>query len=194
MKNHKQFIAGFVTCFILLSFIFIPGYAEDALQVMLNPYPIVVNGQILQVESYNINGFTFLKLADIGTAFNATTKFNETKQQIELTTNSKTVNTSNNKQPTIINYDLDSKKPINAELIDYKGCRALKYENKTFVHIEDLYILGLVSKIIDTQERTIVYEKNGKTIIFDRKIPENIIIYLNNFYYNIEVFEELIGD
>jgi hypothetical protein len=82
--KYKQFIAGFVTCVILLSAIFITGFAEG-LTVLLNPYPVTINGVEIAVEAYNINGFTFLKLADVGKAIpNTTIKFNEIDKRIEI--------------------------------------------------------------------------------------------------------------
>ena len=38
MKNKRQFIAGFLTCLILLSAIFISAFAEG-FTVLLNPFP-----------------------------------------------------------------------------------------------------------------------------------------------------------
>jgi hypothetical protein len=59
------------------------------LNVVLNPYPVYVNGTQVEVEGYNINGFTFLKLADVGKCFDSTVKFNETEERIDITSNPK---------------------------------------------------------------------------------------------------------
>ena len=82
--KYKQFVAGFAICLILLSAIFITGFAEG-FTVLPNPYPITLNGAEISVEAYNINGFTFLKLADVGKAIPGTTiKFNEINEVIEI--------------------------------------------------------------------------------------------------------------
>jgi hypothetical protein len=85
----KKFIAGFLTCAILIFTLLTFGFAEDILNVVLNPYPVYVNGSQVEVEGYNINGFTFLKLADVGKCFDSTVSFNQTEKRIEIESNSK---------------------------------------------------------------------------------------------------------
>jgi hypothetical protein len=60
-------------------------YAED---LIINPnlYPIVVDGIVQDIEAYNINGYTFIKLSQVGLATGALAEFNTEKQQIEITT------------------------------------------------------------------------------------------------------------
>ncbi|HYE82191.1 MAG TPA: hypothetical protein VEG39_08495 [Clostridia bacterium] len=83
MMRNKQFIAGFLTCLILLSAIFITGFAEG-ISVLLNPYPILLNGQPVEVEAYNVNGRTFLSLGDMVKLVGGTAKLNEVTKQIEI--------------------------------------------------------------------------------------------------------------
>lgn len=78
----KKFIMGFVLGALLFSFSSV--YAATGLNIMLNPYPVLINGIQTIVEGYNINDYTFLKLADFKKA-GLTVKFNETEQQIEVT-------------------------------------------------------------------------------------------------------------
>ena len=87
MKKYKQFIIGLLIGAMLFSPIGV--CAEEVLNVIANPYPVFVNGQEIQVEAYNINGFTFLKLADVGKVLNSTVSFNETEKRIEITENKK---------------------------------------------------------------------------------------------------------
>ena len=78
----KKFILGFV----LGSMIFGTAiFAEEALRVRANPYPVLVDGSKQQIEAYNINDYTYLKLADVGKALGAKVIFNETDSQIEIT-------------------------------------------------------------------------------------------------------------
>jgi hypothetical protein len=88
----KKFIAGFLTCAILIFTLLTFGFAEGILNVVLNPYPVYVNGSQVEVEGYNINGFTFLKIADIGKCFDSTVKFNETNPRIDINNNPTTKN------------------------------------------------------------------------------------------------------
>jgi len=87
VKKYKQFIIGVLIGAMLFSSIGV--CADEVLKVIANPYPVFVNGQEIQVEAYNINGFTFLKLADVGKVLNSTVSFNETEKRIEITENKK---------------------------------------------------------------------------------------------------------
>jgi hypothetical protein len=87
VKRYRQFIIGLLVGAMLFSEIGV--YAEDILNVLTNPFPVVINGQAVQIEAYNINGFTFLKLADVGKALDSTVYFNETEKRIEITANKK---------------------------------------------------------------------------------------------------------
>ena len=78
----KKIIIGFIVG--ALMFGIIPVMAEGELSVTPNPFPVVIDGVVAEVEGYNINGYTFLKLADIGKT-GLTVKFNETDGQIEIT-------------------------------------------------------------------------------------------------------------
>ncbi|MDD3024804.1 MAG: hypothetical protein PHE26_12995, partial [Syntrophomonadaceae bacterium] len=77
----KKIIIGFIVG--ALMFGIIPVMAQGELTVAPNPFPVVIDGVVTEVEGYNINGYTFLKLADFGKA-GLTVKFNETAGQIEI--------------------------------------------------------------------------------------------------------------
>lgn len=77
----KKYISGLITG-VIISFCMV-GFAAE-LNIIENPYPVLINGVVESVEGYNINGFTFLKLGDFKKA-GLTVKFNETDKQIEVT-------------------------------------------------------------------------------------------------------------
>jgi mannitol-specific phosphotransferase system IIBC component len=78
----KQFVIGFILGALLFGTSI--TLAAEALNVVANPFPVLINSIETQVEGYNIDGFTFLKLADFKKA-GLTVKFNETNKQIEIT-------------------------------------------------------------------------------------------------------------
>lgn len=84
----KKFIIGFIVG--ALMFGIIPVMAQEGLTVVPNPFPVLIDGVVTEVEGYNINGYTFLKLADFGKA-GLTVKFNETDKQIEISSTKKAV-------------------------------------------------------------------------------------------------------
>jgi hypothetical protein len=71
--------------FIVLAFVLVvsPVYADDGLVVNPNPFPVLINGVVTEVEAFNINGYTYLKLADMSKA-GLEVKFNETLRRIEI--------------------------------------------------------------------------------------------------------------
>jgi hypothetical protein len=84
----KKIIIGFIVGALMFSII--PVMAQEGLTVVPNPFPVVIDGVVTEVEGYNINGYTFLKLADFGKA-GLTVKFNETDKQIEISSTKKAV-------------------------------------------------------------------------------------------------------
>lgn len=61
----KKFIFGFITGGIICAAV--TGFAVEY-AVSVNPYPVKVNGEDVQVEGYNINDSTYFKLRDVADA------------------------------------------------------------------------------------------------------------------------------
>lgn len=62
--RHKEFILGIVIGGIIFGGLTI--FADELLNVMVNPFKIMVNGTEKNIEGYNINGRSYFKLRDIG--------------------------------------------------------------------------------------------------------------------------------
>jgi hypothetical protein len=201
--KYKQFVAGFVTCIILLSAIFISGFAEDALKVVLNRFPIFINGQETAVEAYNINGFTFLKLADVGKAIPGTTvKFNEIDERIEINSAGASLPKAMDESEvesvsTTIEYDLNTMLPVEAEFVEYKGCdKAVSYNGNIYISRSDLSRkFGIKSVYLNVKAHEETFKKDNSTVVIDLEIAENH--FLNSVgtpFFNINLFNELIGE
>lgn len=198
----KKFIAGFVTCAILIFTLLTFGFAEGALNVVLNPYPVYVNGTQIEVEGYNINGFTFLKLADIGRVFDSTTLFNETDPHIDINSNEVVLSAPATTSVTqdlvpVIQFDIETEKPIGAEFAEYKGCRVLKYNGKMYVRGTDLYAPFNIIQLIG-DENTLIFKPynnlDNEKIVINRNDYSNMIKYRAGYFYDITLFSELIGE
>lgn len=75
-------LAGLIISVLIIG---APVLAEEVLNVVANPFPILVDGvQDDSISALNVNGYTFLKLRDIG-KIGVTVKFNETDNIIEIT-------------------------------------------------------------------------------------------------------------
>lgn len=196
MRKNKQFIAGFLACLILLSAIFITGYAEG-ITAIINPFPILFDGQPAQVEAYNINGRTFLALGDIAKYFGATAKLNEVTKQIEVNTNVVTEEVKSMSTATEIEYDYTTKLPVGAEVIEYKGCKsAVKYNENIYLSLADLKSkFGIKSVYLNVKAHTETFMKDESTVIVDLKVTGNSFLTSNGYpYYNVNLFSELIGE
>ena len=200
--KYKQFVAGFAICLILLSAIFITGFAEG-FTVLPNPYPITLNGAEISVEAYNINGFTFLKLADVGKAIPGTTiKFNEIDEAIEINSVEaslpETIDESEvMSMSTAIEYDLVTGLPAGAEYVEYKGCNtAIEYNENVYLSLADLSSkFGIKSKSIDVKTNTTTFAKDNNIILADLRISGNhFLSSTGKPFYNINLFAELIGE
>ena len=60
----KRFFIGIIVG--LLAGVSLPVIAEHMYEVSLNPFPIIINGDLSNIEGYNIDGFTYFKLRDLG--------------------------------------------------------------------------------------------------------------------------------
>ena len=84
MGKIKGAIIGFIAGGLLFSASLV--FAQTQYNILPNPFPVMINGAAGEVEGLNINGYTYLKLADLK-ATGLVVKFNETERQIEITTN-----------------------------------------------------------------------------------------------------------
>jgi len=90
----KKFILGLIIG--IMTTFSLSVYAAVELNVIENPFPILINGQASEVEGYNINGFTYLKMADLKDT-GLTVIFNETDKQIEITSAATDISTTSTK-------------------------------------------------------------------------------------------------
>lgn len=79
----KKFISGFlIGILITLS---ITTFAAVELNVAPNPFDVLIDGKTADIQGYNINGSTYLKLSDFVEA-GLGVNFNKATKQIEIVT------------------------------------------------------------------------------------------------------------
>lgn len=194
MKKYGQFVMGLILGAILFTGITV--FAEEALQIKANPFPIFVNGIKKDVEAYNINGFTFMKLADVGNVTGTSVKFNENLAQIEITVTGSVYQSSAPATPSTVksnsaeqsnapkNYDSDLK-PESKEEYMKNGYVAIDYNGKTYM------TLGSITKLT-ADKITLQFEKgvlsaltkDGKMLVGNVPyITINATMYFEEDYY-----------
>jgi uncharacterized membrane protein len=190
----KKFIAGFLACAILIFTLLTFGFAEDILNVVLNPYPVYINGFQVEVEGYNINGFTFLKLSDIGKCFDSTTLLNQAEERIEVNSMVNPLEPASKSTVARIEIDKTTGDPIGAEFVEYEKCKeAVKYNDFVYMQISDISkYFGIHIKKIEGYKSK--FYKNGKETLFDLNVPNNYIFVDGKLYYNTDTFKDLIGE
>jgi hypothetical protein len=191
----KTLVIGIIIGVMLTSSI---GVFAEGIAVLLNPYPILVNGQTADIEAYNINGRTFLALGDVAKYFNATATLNETTKQIEVNTISTSVEGVTSMSTTAaVEYNYTTKLPIGAEVTEYKGSKnAVAYNNNIYLPLESLSAdFGIKFKYIDVKANTTTFVKDNNIILADLKISGNH--FLNSSgkpFYNVNLFSEVLGE
>lgn len=92
----KKFISGLlIGILITLS---ITTFAAVELKVIPNPYTVLIDGKAADVQGFNINGSTYLKLTDFVEA-GLGVNFNKATKQIEITTPAVSAAESTTNQP-----------------------------------------------------------------------------------------------
>lgn len=157
----KKYIAGLITG--LLVSLSLTAFASVQLNVVPNPYPILVDGVKSIIGGYSINGSTYIKLADLkSVGINA--KFNSEKKQIEIVSFDTTATESIIPKPlpdhsipevnSENNPDLITKlsNEDNVEVITYKSYSAIKYKDNIYIKSTEAL-----------PEKNIKYKLSGKS-------------------------------
>lgn len=160
----KKYLSGLITGLILaLSFTVLAA----ELRIIPNPYPVLINGTNHTVDGYNINDYTYLKLSDFKKA-GLTVKFNETDQQIEITS-------LNDQIPQ--NNQLDSTNSITINNITIKINKIIQDSDSLKLYItysngsnKQIMSADSLSKIVFNGKQ---YEYNS-AFNFDRYYEKNI--------------------
>lgn len=190
----KRFIAGFITCLILLSAIFMTGFAENALNVFLNTFPIYINGQQIEVEAYNINGRTFVSIGDVAKYFGATVVNNETEKKIEIKASlPKTLTSTKSK----IEYDPITGLPIGAEYVEAEKdgikYKLIKYNAEIYISIKDLNTIYEIENMF-VDGFGICFYKDGIKLPIDSNDKSNHFFAGNHLYYRKSLFDNYLGE
>ena len=113
------------------------------MRVNPNPFPIVVNGEEKDISSYNIDGYTYLRLRGVVDAVNAEVDFDNSTKTILINTDwtpkpqdEDNDNANNDQNDNDNNSSNDNNNEY--EFVPYKNFTALKYEDRLYISREDL--------------------------------------------------------
>ena len=156
---NKQTIASFLLGITLASTVGL--FAVEGLDISINPYPIIKSGEEVKAEGYNINGSTYLKTRDVANLVGTNVEFKDSKIYIGVIE--------------------DNIKPVLTP-IDYKGCKAIKYNDNIYVPLAELRdVLGYKNISYDFKTNVaIIPELNLKVQIDINKHYTNDYIINDN--------------
>lgn len=150
----KKYIAGLITGLIIaVSF---TTYAAVQLKVIPNPYPIFINNAKANVQGYNINGSTYLKLADLK-ATGLDVKFTDNKINVTSAVTEPNSNGSPSTEQGYTNKNIDGFK-----IFQKDGREYIKYQNIINFFGDkhnNGYKIGGISEQLNKPE---IYEKDTK--------------------------------
>jgi hypothetical protein len=211
--NMKKFFAGLITG-VLIS-LSVTAFAAVQLKVVPNPFPVFINGDQAQVDAYNINGSTYLKLSDLKTAgldvtfadskINVFSAFTEETEPSEPTDPAEPSEPSTGELPDYTVPEIDnSNNYANPKiLIDgddfilttYKNLKALKYNDKTYVSSFSLYKLkNITTKILGKNGIRKLYLDNQLILETTDANPINYVSYNGDTYFNIDFIGKYLED
>ncbi len=183
----KKFFAGLITGIIIaISF---TTYAAVQLKVIPNPYPVFINNTKANVQGYNINGSTYLKLSDLKTA-GLDVKFADSKINIASSVKDSdsahdVVKTNNNIDGFKI-YQVDGEECVRiSEIVKY--CNEQYEKNQTNKKVS----FYLKTKSIYPQTTQFYIEKQDWSVI--PKVVTTVDLFsikLSKSYIDIEGFKE----
>ncbi len=199
----KKYISGLLTGIIIATSL--TAFAAVQLKVIPNPYPVFVNGTKANVQGYNINGSTCLKLSDLKIV-GIDAKYNKDKKHIEVKSaagsTTKAEPTTDYEENSNIDFsDAETISKTNAtilfegdnfEIATYKGMKAIKYKNGTYVNEEDLSKrYGIISRLNGDIRNTISLYKDGSVILKSDNADIKYYIGYKGFrYINIDFLGE----
>jgi hypothetical protein len=193
MKNIKTLAIGLIIGIMLGMGVFAVEYVINP-----NPYPIVVNGQQQDIQALNIDGFTYMKLADAAKVLNTSVKFNEVAKQIEINTiSTSTEGVSLMSTATAIEYDPITGLPVGAIYIENekngKQYKTIQYNGEIYISIVDLKnIFDIQNMFVDGFG--IRFTKNEQLIPVDSNDKSNHFFAGSRLYYKKILFENYMGE
>jgi hypothetical protein len=207
--KYKQFIAGILVGIILsIGTVFAD---TQAIEVFFNNIKVSLNGEVLElndatgnpVQPFIYAGSTYLPVRAVSEALGMEVKFNETTNTVELTQiinleeNTTEMGVGDVSLSETIEYDLNTKLPIGAEIVEYKGSKdAVRYGGNIYLSISDLsHKFGIKYVHMDVKAHTETFIKDAATVVIDTKATGNRFLNsVGRAYYNAELFSELIGE
>jgi hypothetical protein len=206
-KRLQGFVIGFMVCALLFGGV---AFAAE-LRVVPNTIPIFANSEPVDIQAYNIDGYTFAKYGDMVKVINKalgqeilSLKFDEVKGVINLDTDkSITIYKSNGEVGPMSNSAMvqtamqedTSLLPDGATYVDNekdgKQYKTILLNGVTYISTSSLeQLFGIRSRGVDVQNEKGIYEKDGIKIYLDLHNPGTVFFVGGLLYVPIDPFSQ----
>lgn len=196
----KKFMLGFLVGAILFSLAPVSAAIEEFICYRAD-YKVIINGEEYISEELpilNYKGNTYAPFRSILEKAGLDVNWNAELGQAEVTSNPTDAQNNTEEGNTVsVEYDLNTKLPIGAEYIEYKGCnKAVSYNGNIYISRGDLSSkFGIDSIYIDVKTHSTIFVKGDKSITIDYELGNARILNLSGTaYYNASLLSELIGE
>lgn len=189
----KKFVCGLLTGFILATMTAV--FAASQINAYINTdIKINVDGEQLKTEIVSVTETqkNYASVRDIAESLGATVTWNQSTKTIDIVSNKSTesevdtVNTTAQKTTnTTIEYDPETGLPVGAEWVDFKGCKAIKYDGHIYITENDLKVKY---KLVYHGNNIYINHETGETITGDFIGPGKSLLVDNVVYVNIDLF------
>ncbi len=198
--NFKSFVSGILIGITITASI--SAFAVTQLNVKPNPYPVLIDGEVADVDGYNINASTYLKLGDleqvgVGVKFEnkqiLLTSSNQTEENMtkggeeQLTTTAlpdltvPEINDSNKYLNPIRLVDGD-----NFQLTKFGDYTAIIYNSNTYILSTEFSKKTKITEKFNGKNNTVkLYKDNTVILETEDANPINFIFYSGYLYFNI---------
>jgi len=174
----KKFVSGLIAGVIVT--VAVTAFAADTLKVVPNPFPVLIDGVKTEVEGYNINGSTYLKLRDfekvgLGVDFKDNQIIITTKQEVIESESAK-------KEGDAVSEIINTK---------YKGYDAVIKDGVTFVSYEIFRYAEEYMLFLEGEEKNVKIIRKGNPDI-ERIISADEYLLLDlKIYIPLSIVNEL---
>lgn len=163
--RHHELIIGIIIGAICFSGFSI--FANDLYNITPNPYKIIINGSEKHIEGFNINGYSYFKLRDIGEQVGFDVDFREEKIMI---TNENNILSSD--ATTTTNYWINADTYIE---------NSIKYYSWNHYESTNMLLNSYIDIIINGEEYVVVLRKKNE----ENTRSRSDIILLDNIEYKL---------
>lgn len=191
MKKFISFIAGFITCAVLV--VPMASYAQVAtknIDVLMGGIKVTLNGHDVPTDAEPLmySDRTYLPIRAVAEALNLNVNWNDTAATAEL---------SNKPVPIIPSIPeitpAPTPTPIRYDVTTYNGMEAITYDGSVYLILHDTFPVYHIEMQYELKTNTLILSKDSKTQSVDLSSINNAITYRDRIYISKTILDKFLG-